>query len=310
MAKHACPNCGKWFDYEFNSWVCPKCGTVVTGSMESEQLQREAAGDIPRKQKETPTVLDYDKKDGTGVYKIRKVVTRIVAASITLVIISVAALMVLKTYNKDASYHEPDMEPTTVSSHELETEEYTDSTEAETEPTTEYVPVEIEESTASLGEAIGMHGYDLTITEIFEPDWKELPVAEGWRYIAVSFQKTVSFENTDIDIEDYEMYGFSGKDAYAVLLDKTDNTHLMPLYESDIISYDEEDISLCASYNMISGLSYGSGTILFMVKDTSSEFELYIYEGEGTSYSDYKLNAERKIIIPVTVNGQEVSSQS
>ena len=308
MAKHACPNCGKWFDYEFNSWVCPKCGTVVTGSMESEQLQREASGDIPRKQKETPTVLDYDKKDGTGVYKIRKVVTRIVAASITLVIISVAALMVLKTYNKDASYHEPDIEPTTVSSQELETEAYTDSTEseseteAETEPTTEYVPVEIEESTASLGEAIGMHGYDLTITEIFEPDWKELPVADGWRYIAVSFEKT--------DADGYEMFGFVGKDAYAALHDKTEDVHLMSIYESDIISYEDDETNLYYSYDMISGLSYGSGTLLFLVKDTSNEFELCIYEGVGTSYSDYKLNADRMIVIPVTLNGQEVSTQS
>lgn len=304
MAKHACPSCGKWFDYEFNSWVCPKCGTTVTGTMENEQIRLESIGTVQRKHREASTVRDYDKKDGTGEYRTKKFAFRIITTAITLVLMAVVALMVLKTYNKDASYHEP--EPTAVSSQELETEEFTYNTEAsseaETEAPTEPVITEIGVLPASVGEAIPMHGYELTITDIFEPQWDELPKAEGWKYIAVSFEKT--------DADGYEMYGFSGKDAYAALLDKTENAHLMSLYESDIISYDEEDISLYTSYNMISGLSYGSGTLLFLVKDTSSELELCIYEGEGTSYSDYKLSAERKIVIPVTVNGQEVSSQS
>ncbi|MBQ8724672.1 MAG: FYDLN acid domain-containing protein [Oscillospiraceae bacterium] len=301
MAKHACPNCGKWFDYEFNSWVCPKCGTVVTGDMEKYQIRREAAGEIQRKHKETPTVRDYDRKHGTGEYKARKVAFRIIIAAVTLTIMSVVALMVVKT-DKDASYHKP--EPTTVSSGELETEEYTystEETEPKTEPASEIVITEIDVTSAAVGEPIKMGGYDLTVTEVFEPDWRELPVIEGWKYIAVSFEKT--------DENGYEMYGFNGKDAYASLYDKNEGAYLMPLYESDIISYEDDETDLYMSYDMISGLSYGSGTILFLVKETSSEFELSVFEGEGTSYSDYDINAERRIVIPVTINEQEVSTQ-
>ena len=104
-------------------------------------------------------------------------------------------------------------------------------------------------------------------------------------------------------------YGFSGKDAYATLYDKNEGAYLMPLYESDIISYEDEETDLYMSYDMISGLCYGSGTILFLVKETSSEFELSVFEGEGTSFSDYDIHAERRVVIPVTVNEQEVSTQ-
>lgn len=304
MAKHPCPNCGKWFDYEFNSWVCPKCGTVVTGSMENEQIGREAAGEIPHRHKEAPTVRDYDKKHGTGVYRVRKVVVRIIAAAITLVILSVVALMVVKT-QKDASYHEP--EPTTIPSAEMETEpstyhaDKTEGSEAETEPSSEAVITAVEILSASVGEPMEMNGYTLTVTDVFEPQWQELPKTEGWRYIAVSFEKT--------DADGNEMYGFTGKDAYASLYDKTEGVPLMALYESDIISYEDEETDLYMSYDMISGLSYGSGTLLFLVKDTSEELELCISEGEGTSYSDYELYTERRIEIPVTVNEQEVSAQ-
>lgn len=301
MAKHACPNCGKWFDYEFNSWVCPKCGTVVTSDMENEQIQREMAGEVKQKHKEAATVRDFDKKDGTGDYKTRKTAIKIIVTAVTLMLMAAVAFMVVRTHH-DASYHEP--EPTTVSSQEIETEEYTYSTEAtepRTEPSSEVVITEIEVTSAAVGEAIKMGGYDLTITEVFEPQWQELPLAEGWKYVAVSFEKT--------DENGYEMYGFNGKDAYASLHDKTEGVHLMPLYESDIISYDDEETSLYMSYDMISGLSYGAGTILFLVKDTSTEFELSVFEGEGTSYSDYDINAERKIVIPVTINEQEVSTQ-
>lgn len=311
MAKHPCPNCRKWFDYEFNSWVCPNCGTVITGSMESEVLD---TGDFQarpqKKYKAAPTVRDYDRKHGTGAFRFRGKVIKIAAVLITLGLVAGAAFAVHKDVKKTR------MEPETIPSAEVTTTEVFASTEAEetkpsseaaaeeTEPASEAKPeiTEIQELQAEIGEAIPMHGYDLTVTEIFEPQWQELPKAEGWKYIAVSFEKN--------DANGNEMYGFTGKDAYASLYDKTEGVPLMSLYESDIISYEDEQTSLYMSYNMISGLSYGSGTILFLVKDTSLEFELCIYEGEGTSYSDYELHAERRIVIPVTRNVQEVSLQS
>lgn len=305
MAKKPCPNCRKLFDYEFNSWVCPKCGTVITASMEDQTFDTgEFQAASQKKYKSVPTVRDYDKKHGTGVYRVRKIAIRIVAAAITLSIISVFALIVISD-KKDASVHVAEPEPT-VSSVEIVTEEYTDSTEytepeATAETSTEAVITEIETASAAVGDPIEMGGYTLTIMEIFEPQWQELPKAEGWRYIAVSFEKN--------DADGNEMYGFCGKDAYASLHDKTEGVHLMALYESDIISYEDEDTSLYMSYDMISGLSYGSGTLLFLVKDTSEEFELCISEGEGTSYSDYELYTERRIEIPVTVTEQEVSAQ-
>lgn len=303
MAKKPCPNCRKRFDYEMHSWVCPNCGTVITASMEDHTFNAGEFQAAPQTEyKEAPTVRDYDRKHGTGVYKARKVVFRIIIAAVTLTIMSVVALMVVKT-DKDASYHKP--EPTTASSGEPETEEYTystEETEPRTEPATEIAITEIEVTSAAVGEPIKMGGYDLTVTEVFEPDWQELPVIEGWRYIAVSFEKT--------DENGYEMYGFNGKDAYASLYDKNEGVYLMLLYESDLISYEDDETDLYMSYDMVSGLSYGSGTILFLVKETSNEFELSVFEGEGTSYSDYDVHAERRIVIPVTVNEQEVSTQS
>lgn len=312
MAKKACPNCRKRFAYEMHSWVCPNCGTVITASMEDQTFSTDELQSEPEiEYKDAHTTECYEQKHDPstgnapcagGVAKsAKRLGTSMIVAVITLVIISIVALMVVNT-NRDVSYREP--ETTAVSSEEPETEEASNieqETEPGTEPSSEIVITEIEIISAAVGEPIKMGGYDLTITEVFEPDWEELPAAEGWKYIAVSFEKT--------DGNGYEMYGFNGKDAYASLHDKTEGVSLMPLYESDIIDYEDEETDLYMSYDMISGLSYGNGTILFLVKETSSEFELSVFEGEGTSYSDYDICAERRIVIPVTVNEQEVSTQ-
>lgn len=55
MAKHACPSCGKRFDFEKNGWICPYCGSVVLHSMEqniyAEEQREQQQKEQNRKQK-------------------------------------------------------------------------------------------------------------------------------------------------------------------------------------------------------------------------------------------------------------------
>ena len=39
--RHACPQCGKKFDYEKEGWICPFCGSVVLASTEKKMYQAE-----------------------------------------------------------------------------------------------------------------------------------------------------------------------------------------------------------------------------------------------------------------------------
>ncbi|MGN1403098.1 MAG: FYDLN acid domain-containing protein [Ruminococcus sp.] len=52
MAKHACPSCGKRFDFEKNGWICPYCGSVVLQSMEQNVYAREQQAQSRKQQKQ------------------------------------------------------------------------------------------------------------------------------------------------------------------------------------------------------------------------------------------------------------------
>lgn len=52
MAKHACPSCGKRFDFEKNGWLCPYCGNVVLHSTEKVVYAKEQLEQSEKKQKQ------------------------------------------------------------------------------------------------------------------------------------------------------------------------------------------------------------------------------------------------------------------
>lgn len=52
MAKHACPSCGKRFDFEKNGWICPYCGSVVLHSAEQTVYAREQQTQRQKQQKQ------------------------------------------------------------------------------------------------------------------------------------------------------------------------------------------------------------------------------------------------------------------
>ena len=49
--RHACPQCGKKFDYEKEGWICPFCGSVVLASTEKKMYQAEQ---LKKEQKQQP----------------------------------------------------------------------------------------------------------------------------------------------------------------------------------------------------------------------------------------------------------------
>lgn len=57
MAKHACPSCGKRFDFEKNGWICPYCGSVILHSAEqtvyAEEQRTQQQNEQNWKQKKT-----------------------------------------------------------------------------------------------------------------------------------------------------------------------------------------------------------------------------------------------------------------
>lgn len=52
MAKHACPSCGKRFDFEKNGWICPYCGSVVLHSAEQTVYAQEQQTQSRKQQKQ------------------------------------------------------------------------------------------------------------------------------------------------------------------------------------------------------------------------------------------------------------------
>ncbi len=52
MAKHACPSCGKRFDFEKNGWLCPYCGSIVLPSAEEAVYAKEQLAQSEKRQKQ------------------------------------------------------------------------------------------------------------------------------------------------------------------------------------------------------------------------------------------------------------------
>ncbi len=298
MAKHFCPSCGKRFDYEQHSWICPKCGTVVTGTMESEQIKRELGESYRPKEKHkpAPTVNDYDKKHGTRKYKNRTLKYTLIAVTVVLVIMLIVGIGIFAYVVNE---REKDMILPEAS--EFETVYYLDEDDENSQEESVYYD-DIEVSEALIGEGIAMDGYTLTINDVFVPEWEELPKIDGWKYIAVSYERAAE--------DGYISFGFSGKKASLFLQDVTEDVVVHSLYESDLIVHDDNnDTDLYAEYGMVSDIYFESGTVLFLVKETSADYKLLINEGSSDSILEYDMEVEWIIEVPFALNGQEVSSQ-
>ncbi len=301
MAKKPCPRCKTLFDYEFNSWVCPECGTVITGSMEGEVHDWYCEHDLPKPEyKSAPTVLDYDKKHGTGKYKNRKLIST-VAVLVTVVVFILIAAVVIKTTENSSDVKDTffptnshnDANPETESSIEAETEKEASGNTSDGEQ-------ELEEEIFALGEYISMDGYELVIHAVYAPDWNELPKVDGYRFVAVSYERLVD--------EGGSSYGFDGMEAWALLHDKTSGMYLSPLYESDVVDTSYPG-GLPADYKVRYDLDVTEGTLLYLVKSDSTDFELAIYEGENDRALKSSMVAERRITIPIIRISEEVDSQ-
>ncbi len=295
MAKKPCPRCKTLFDYEFNSWVCPECGTVITGSMEGEVHDWYCEHGLPEQEyKSAPTVLDYDKKHGTGKYKNRKLIST-VAVLVTVVVFILIAAAVFKTTENSSDVKDTLFPTSSHSGAEHETEK-----ETETDESTPDDEQEFEEEIFALGEYISMDGYELVIHAVYAPDWNELPKVEGYRFVAVSYERVID--------EGGSSYGFDGMEAWALLHDKTSGMYLSPLYESDVVDTSNMG-GLPADYKVRYDLDVTEGTLLYLVKSDSTDFELAIYEGENDRALKSSMMSERRITIPIIRISEEVDSQ-
>ncbi len=301
MAKKPCPKCKTLFDYEFNSWVCPKCGTVITGSMEGEVHDWYCEHGMPEMEyKSAPTVNDYDKKHGTGKYKNRKLIS-IIAVLVTIAVFVVMAMAVVKTSENVSDIKDAFFPTGSGNSAETETESSEETeTEAETEYNTTASESAFEVENFALGEYICMDGYELAVKEIYCPVWSQLPTIEGYRFVAVRYERIVD--------DGGRSYGFDGLEPWMVLYDKTSGMYLLPLYESDVVDTSYPG-GLPADYKVRNDLDDTEGTLLYLVQGESTDFEICIYEGEHKGVLSSSMLAKRRINIPFDIPVEEVDSQ-
>ncbi len=285
MQKQKCPNCGESFDYEYHGWLCPFCGMTIVGDAPPEQPQQEL-----------PTTSDYErvkKRTEPKSYVPHVVITALIC--VAAVVLMYVLLFVREKPSDQGTY--PGTMPFTMPTIAVPSLHVSSTTrtqtETKTETTTTKAPVSIAEEQALPGETLVMDGYRLTVSDAVCPAWTaELPQLEGWHYVVVSYEKR--------DENGVELYAFPGQKAVPRLFDLTNHAYLKPMVQGDFPELSETEIDLYGQEGVTEDFFLARGMFLFLVKDSATQLELCIYEGDAEDFFSIRMSVKRCVTLPLT----------
>lgn len=271
--KHACPQCGKKFDYEKEGWICPFCGIVVLASTEQEMHQAEQLKKEQKKESQAFPDQTYRVPQRTTVRK--NIRNKLVSMLFSLLLIPVILLGIL------------------IGTAFPKLQRQMEERKQQMETGVSYVTEQ-----AEMKKTIAVPPYTLCIQQAYlYPTALAAPPKNG-QYLAVSYSNAGKNSKSSIQrIKDV---------AWAALRDDTTGSYLLPLYISDISGSETVQQAL-REQGIDQEFRSESGILLFLLPDTADLDTLTLCVFAGTesennhTYGRDAVNIEQMYEIPLTV---------
>lgn len=271
--RHACPQCGKKFDYEKEGWICPFCGSVVLASTEKKMYQAEQ---LKKEQKQQPQsfpnqtyhIPQRTTMQKNGKKKLGRVLLVFLLIPVLLIGVSIGVTL-------------------------PELRQRLQEQKQQIEDGVSYVTEQ-----AEMQKTISVAPYTLCIQQAYlYPTDLVTPPNQG-QYLAVSYSSAGKNSKSSIQrIKDV---------AWAALRDETTSDYLLPLYISDISGSETVQRTL-REQGIDQELQAESGILLFLLPDTADldALTLCIFAGTESEnnhlYGRDAVNIEQMYEISLTV---------
>lgn len=271
--KHACPQCGKKFDYEKEGWICPFCGSVVLASTEQKMYQEEQLKREQKKESQAFPNQTYRVPQRTPM--LTSIRNKLLSMVLSLLLIPVILLGV------------------SIGTAFPKLQRQMEVQKQQIEAGVSYVTEQ-----AEMKKTLPVPPYTLCIQQAYlYPTALAAPPKNG-QYLAVSYSNAGKNAKSSIQrIKDV---------AWAALRDDTTGSYLLPLYISDISGSETVQQAL-REQGIDQEFQSESGILLFLLPDTTDLDTLTLCVFAGTesennhTYGRDAVDIEQMYEIPLTV---------
>lgn len=271
--KHACPQCGKKFDYEKEGWICPFCGSVVLASTEQKMYQEEQLKREQKKESQAFPNQTYRVPQRTPM--LTSIRNKLLSMVLSLLLIPVILLGVSIGISFPKLQRQMEVQKQQI------------------EAGVSYVTEQ-----AEMKKTLPVPPYTLCIQQAYlYPTALAAPPKNG-QYLAVSYSNAGKNAKSSIQrIKDV---------AWAALRDDTTGSYLLPLYISDISGSETVQQAL-REQGIDQEFQSESGILLFLLPDTADLDTLTLCVFAGTesennhTYGRDAVDIEQMYEIPLTV---------
>lgn len=271
--KHACPQCGKKFDYEKEGWICPFCGSVVLASTEQKMYQEEQLKREQKKESQAFPNQTYRMPQRTPM--LTSIRNKLLSMVLSLLLIPVILLGVSIGISFPKLQRQMEVQKQQI------------------EAGVSYVTEQ-----AEMKKTLPVPPYTLCIQQAYlYPTALAAPPKNG-QYLAVSYSNAGKNAKSSIQrIKDV---------AWAALRDDTTGSYLLPLYISDISGSETVQQAL-REQGIDQEFQSESGILLFLLPDTTDLDTLTLCVFAGTesennhTYGRDAVDIEQMYEIPLTV---------